>query len=78
MAASGVLGLALCALSQSLPLYFWILPLYFILFVGGYVLSLFLTRSLDREDIAMFETVSEKTGLRMGLIRRLIRRFAAQ
>jgi O-antigen/teichoic acid export membrane protein len=74
---SAVIGLIIYGVVKTLPFfYFWMLPLYFMLFLIGYFVSLLLTRSLDREDIAMFEAISEKTGLEMKFIRKLIYRFA--
>jgi O-antigen/teichoic acid export membrane protein len=73
--SSAFIGLILYAIAKSLPLYLWMLPLYFILFITGYLFSLLFTRSLDKEDIAFFEAVSEKTGLKMELIRKILYKF---
>jgi O-antigen/teichoic acid export membrane protein len=76
LAGLAVIGVVLYACAKTVPFYFWMLPIYLILFIGGYLFSLLLTRSLDKEDIEMFEAVSKKTGLRMEALRRLISRFA--
>jgi O-antigen/teichoic acid export membrane protein len=74
--SSIAIGMVIYGVAKSLPFYYWMLPIYLVLFLGGYAFSLLVTGSLDREDIAMFETVSEKTGMKMRLIRKLARRFA--
>jgi O-antigen/teichoic acid export membrane protein len=76
LAGLAVIGVVLYTCAKTLPFYLWMLPLYLILFIGGYLFSLLVTRSLDREDIEMFEAVSKKTGIEMKLIRRVLHRFA--
>lgn len=76
LAGTAVVGLVIYVAAKSLPLYLWILPVYLVMFISGYALFLLLTRSLDKEDIALFEAVSAKSGLRMEPLRRLIYRFA--
>jgi len=75
LAASMVITLIIYAIAKSLPLYLWMLPIYFILFIGGYFISLLITRSFDREDIFMFDTISQKTGIEMKFLRRIILAF---
>src|SRR5208337_3755167 len=62
---SMVIGLIIYIIAKALPLYLWMLPLYLILFMTGYLLSLILLRGLDSDDISIFELISEKTGLKM-------------
>jgi O-antigen/teichoic acid export membrane protein len=73
---ASVIGLVIYALVKTVVFSFWLMPVYLILFIVGYGASLFLSRSLDREDIALFEAVSKKTGLRLEWLRKLILRFA--
>jgi O-antigen/teichoic acid export membrane protein len=73
---ASVIGLVIYALVKEVIFSFWLMPVYFVLFMGGYVAALLLSKSLDREDIALFEAVSDKTGLRLEWLRRLIMRFA--
>lgn len=68
-------GLALYALAKSLPLYFWMLPLYFLVFMGGYAASLLMTRSLEREDIFIFREVMGKLGIKSEVVVRFLNRF---
>lgn len=75
---SAAIGLIIYAVAKSAPLYIWMLPLYFVLFVGGYVLSLFLSRSLGREDVEMLYAISEKTGLEMRQLKRIVHRFSGK
>jgi O-antigen/teichoic acid export membrane protein len=76
LAGAAVIGILLYAAAKSLPLSFWMLPLYFVLFVGGYAAALLLTRSVEREDIVLFEAVRAKTGLRLKWLGKLIDKFA--
>jgi O-antigen/teichoic acid export membrane protein len=76
LAGAAVIGILIYAAAKSLPLSFWMLPLYFVLFVGGYAASLLLTRSVEREDIVLFEAVRAKSGLRMEWLGKLIHKFA--
>jgi O-antigen/teichoic acid export membrane protein len=73
---SVAIGLIIYAIAKNLPLYLWMMPLYLVLFVGGYGLSILLTRSVDQEDVALFDAVSRKTGIEMRRMRKLILRFA--
>jgi O-antigen/teichoic acid export membrane protein len=68
---SSVIALLLYVAAKSLPLNFWMLPIYFLLFLAGYIFMLFISRSLDREDISMLETILEKTGVSAGWLRRI-------
>lgn len=76
MAASAVIAVFIYAIAKSIPLYFWMLPIYFILFIGGYLLSILLTRSIEKEDISMFDAVTQKMGLEMKSVKKLLYRFA--
>jgi O-antigen/teichoic acid export membrane protein len=75
---ASVIGLIIYALAKNVFFSFWLMPLYLILFIAGYVASLLLSRSLDKEDIALFEAVTSRTGLRLEWLRRLIMRFARE
>lgn len=76
VAGSVVIGLLLYVFAKKVIFSFWLLPVYLALFVSGYLFSLLITRSLDREDIEIFEAVSKRTGMEMKLIRRILHRFA--
>jgi O-antigen/teichoic acid export membrane protein len=71
-----IIGMLIYILAKSLPLHYWMLPLYLILFMGCYIVSLVITRSVDDEDILLFEAISKRTGLEMRPIRKILRRFA--
>jgi hypothetical protein len=60
---AGVTGIALYEMAKSAPLHFWMLPVYFLLFMGGYATSLLITRSLEREDIFVLREVMGKLGI---------------
>ncbi len=75
VAGSLVITAVIYAVSRNAVQSFWLLPFYFILFIAGYAVSLLLTKSICSEDIALFEAISKKTGLKMNLTRRIIGRF---
>ncbi len=60
---SAVVGLMIYGAAKNLPLHFWMLPLYFCLFVAGYITLLFLTHAIDAEDIFLFASILEKAGI---------------
>jgi len=54
---------------------FWLLPLFFILFLAVYSLSLILTKSFDNEDIMLLLTIEKRMGLNLAPIKNILRRF---
>ncbi|MGC2063686.1 MAG: MATE family efflux transporter [Thermodesulfovibrionales bacterium] len=60
---SAVIGAIIYAVAKSLPLYFWMLPVYFLLYICGYIALLILTRSLDAEDVFLFGEILKKAGV---------------
>ncbi len=78
IAASMVVAAILYATAKSLPLSFWMMPLYLALFLGGYVLSLLMTGSLDKEDLFLFDAISGGTGLELKRTRQIIDRFVSK
>lgn len=53
----------------------WLLPLFFLLFIGVYGISLLVTRSFDKEDITMLLKIEKRSGLNLTLIKRIVKRF---
>jgi O-antigen/teichoic acid export membrane protein len=53
----------------------WILPIFFFVFVFVYLASLILTRSLDKEDVMMAKIFEKRIGVRLTLIKKILRRF---
>ena len=72
ISGSAAVGIALYVTAKMLPLYLWMLPLYLILFIGGYFMVLLLAGSFDVEDVSMLKTLSEKIGLRLPWLWRAI------
>lgn len=64
------------ALSRILPLSVWLLPLYFVLFIVGFASIFLLTKSIDPEDIFLFDSVTAKTGLRAPRLREFLLRHS--
>jgi O-antigen/teichoic acid export membrane protein len=69
---SAFVGLIIYAMAKSLPLYLWMLPLYFAAFVSGYGAVLLLTKSVEKEDIYILERVLEKVGVQSQTAKRFI------
>jgi O-antigen/teichoic acid export membrane protein len=65
------IGIVLYVIAKSLPLYFWMMPLYFIAFLGGYVVSLRVTKSLVAEDVMLLNAILEKMGVNTGLVQKI-------
>jgi O-antigen/teichoic acid export membrane protein len=74
--ASGIIIFIIYALATSLlTITFWMLPLFFILFLAIYALSLLLTKSFDNEDIMLLLAVEKRTGVDATPIKNILRRF---
>ena len=54
---------------------FWLLLMLFLLFIGGYGLSILLTKSFDTEDIMMLLAIEERLGVNLAPIKRILKRF---
>ena len=72
---SVVIGLFIYAAAKNLPLYFWMLPFYFLLYVGGYIIALLITRSLDEDDIGLLSTLLDRAGADPELTKRIIKKI---
>ena len=53
----------------------WMLPVLFIVYYAVYGLAILLTRSFDREDIAMLLAMEKRAGVDLSFIKRILRRF---
>lgn len=76
LAGAAVSGLIIYAVAKSLPLHFWMLPLYLLLFIAGYAASLLLTRSIEVEDLYMVERVFSRLGINPRRFLEALSRFA--
>ena len=74
--ASGIIIFIIYALATSLlTITFWMLPLFLILFLVTYALSLLLTKSFDNEDIMLLLAIERRTGVDATRIKNILRRF---
>jgi O-antigen/teichoic acid export membrane protein len=74
--ASGIIIFVIYALATSLlTITFWMLPLFLILFLAIYALSLLLTKSFDNEDIMLLLAIEKRTGVDATPIKNILRRF---
>jgi len=71
-----IMAIAIYAIAKSVPLHFWLLPIYFLLFIAGYLLSILLTHSIEAEDIDMFDAVAAKLGFDLSPVSRILRKFS--
>ena len=71
-----VIALVLYGAAKSLPLSFWMLPLYFFLFIGCYCAVLVITRSIDGEDISLVGAILESTGVEAKWLKNFLQRAA--
>lgn len=53
----------------------WMLPLLLILYYGVYGLAILLTRSFDKEDIAMLLAIEKSVGVDLSIAKNIVRRF---
>lgn len=72
VAGSVLIGVIIYAVAKNLPLHFWMLPIYFLLYILGYVASLIITRSFDREDVFLFGELIKKAGATPELAQKII------
>ena len=76
VAGAAISGLIIYTLAKSLPLSFWMLPVYFLLFIGGYAASLLLSKSIEEEDLFLLERVFNRLGIRPQRFMDALARFA--
>ena len=58
-----VSALLVYALAKSIELSLWLLPVYFVMFIIGFILSIFLTRSVEREDLVLLEGILRRSNI---------------
>jgi O-antigen/teichoic acid export membrane protein len=54
---------------------FWMIPVYMLVFSATLIVSLFLTRSVDREDRVLLKSFMERTGADFASLRKIAARF---
>ncbi|MDH5695327.1 MAG: flippase [Dehalococcoidia bacterium] len=62
-------------IGSFLTITLWMLPLLFILYYVIYGIATVLTRSFDREDIALLLEIEKRSGINAGPIKRILSRF---
>lgn len=53
----------------------WMLPLFLILYMGGYGVSMVVTRSIDPEDIWMLTLFEKRTGVNLYIFKKVLKKF---
>jgi O-antigen/teichoic acid export membrane protein len=71
-----VVSIPVYALAKSLPLHFFMVPAYLLIFLIGYAAVLLFSRSIEQEDIALFDAVTRRLGVDLKRIRSLLLRFS--
>ncbi|MCK4365592.1 MAG: flippase [Thermoplasmatales archaeon] len=61
--------------NQYIPVQWWSLIILFMLTFGICIMSVLLTKSLDDEDLKMFNAIEQKTGIKTTRIKKLIKKF---
>ena len=72
--ASFTIALVIYLAAKSIQTEFWMLPIFFSLFISAYILSLLITKSIEKEDFLMFEAIERKMGVDLAIIKNLISR----
>lgn len=54
---------------------FWTLPIFFIIYIILYIVSLIITKSFDKEDIDMLLKIESKMGINLKILKRIINKF---
>lgn len=70
-----ILFAVIYAFTSYTVLDFWMLPIVLAIFLVFYVFLLLLSKSFDKEDIDMVLKIEEKTGISLGPIKKLLKRF---
>ena len=71
-----LLAFVIQGIAQSfLTITWWLLLVLFVVYVGIYGIATLLTKSLDREDIALLLEIEKRTGINTGPLKRILRRF---
>lgn len=53
----------------------WMMPVYLLLFIGSYSVSLLLSGSIEREDMLFIEGIERRIGIQLKWLRKIINRF---
>lgn len=72
---SAFIGIVIYVVGKTLPLYFWMLPVYFLFYICGYFALLVFTRSFDNEDFMLFGEILKRIGLDPEVARKVIGRI---
>ena len=75
LACGGITAIIYGLARSSLVVSYWMLPVIFVLFLSVYGLCLVLTKSFDHEDIVLLLTVEKGTGINMGWLKRILKKF---
>ena len=75
LAGAASSGLLIYAVAKSLPLTFWMLPAYFLVFLTSYAGSLLVTKSIEEEDLFILERVLNRMGVRPGPVLAILEKF---
>jgi O-antigen/teichoic acid export membrane protein len=70
--ASSAVALTIYLFAKSIQIKLWMLPIFFVLFVVGYIISLILTKSIDEEDVFIFKTIERKAGIDLKTIKNIV------
>ncbi len=72
---SFAIALMISLIVNNISIKLWMLPIFFVIFIGAYIFSLLITKSFDEEDILMLEAIERRTGMNMETTKKVIIRF---
>jgi len=72
---SFILMAVIYIVSSVIKMEFWMLPVLLILFLSAYFMLLFLTRSVDKEDIDLLLALEKNMGVNAEIIKKILRKF---
>ncbi len=76
MGCSLIISALIYLISFFVEVTFWMLPLFGLGFILGYFILLLLTKSLDKEDVALILAMEKGTGMNAAPIKRILERFS--
>ena len=72
---ASITGLVIYILVKKVFFAWWMMPVYLIMFVVGYGMSLLLSGSIEREDMLFLDGIERRIGIELKWLRKLVDRF---
>ncbi len=72
---ASVTGILIYIIVKKVFFAWWMMPVYLLLFIGGYSISLLMSGSIERENMLFIEGTERRIGIELKWLRKLINRF---